>query len=212
MNRANLVSILCLVMPVTIVAAGKDGGREAFYRCRDANGESHFGDSIPPACAGLDIEVLNERGMVMRTIDGTKTLEAKAARKSEEEAAAKAKADADMRDRMLIDTYLSVDDIVRLRDQRIDLVKGQLMIDQQTLTALMTKQKAALEQVLHFRPYNSAPAARPLPDNMVSDMVSLVNSINITKERIVSKQNEMQDLQAKFTADILRFKELKGLK
>lgn len=212
MKHASLILIVCLMVPVTAAISKGSDGREAFYRCRDAQGQPHFGDSVPPECAGLDIEVLSDRGSVIRVIDGTKSLAEKAARKSEEEAEAKAKADAEMRDRMLIDTYLSVSDIERLRDQRIDLVKGQLMIDQQTLKALMTQQKTTLEQVLRFSPYNTASNAHALPDNMVADMVTLVNGIDITQQRITSKQNEMQDLQTKFTNDIIRFKELKGLK
>lgn len=211
MKHASPILILCLLMPVA-AAVGKDSGREAFYRCRDAQGQAHFGDSMPAECMGLDTEVLSESGNVIRVIDGAKALAEKAARKSEEEAAAKAKADADLRDRMLIDTYLSVSDIERLRDQRVDLVKGQLMIDQQTLKALMNRQAYALEQVLYFRPYNPATNARPLTDNMVADMVGLVNGINVTQQRIASKQDEIQDLQSKFTNDINRFKELKGLK
>ena len=215
MKHASLILIVCLIMSTASAVnkpASNNGGREAFYRCRDAQGQPHFGDSVPPECIGLDTEVLSDRGSVIRVIDGTKTLTEKAARKSEEEAAAKAKTDAEMRDRMLLDTYLSVSDIERLRDQRIDLVKGQLMIDQQTLEALMVQKKTALQQVLRFSPYNTASNAHMIPDNMVADMVTLANGIDITQQRITSKQSEMQDLQTKFTNDIIRFKELKGLK
>jgi hypothetical protein len=135
----------------------------------------------------------------------------KAARRSIEDAERKEKTDAEMRDRMLIDTYLSVADIERLRDQRLDLVKGQLIIDEQTLKALLDRQKNTLMQVQVFRPYN-ATSTRSVPDNMVQDMVSIANNLRITEDRIASKKTEIQDLQAKFTSDILRFKELKGLK
>jgi hypothetical protein len=188
------------------------GGAEAYFRCRDEQGQKRFGSSIPPECVGQDIEVLSERGNLIRVIDGTKTMAEKAARKSTEEAEQKAKADAEMRDHMLLDTYLSVADIERLRDQRIDLVQGQLMIDQQTLKSLLDREKNALEQVQHFRPYNPAANARAIPDNMIVDMVSIATNLKITEDRIASKKNELQELQAKFTSDILRFKELKGLK
>jgi hypothetical protein len=186
--------------------------REVAYRCRDANGQIHFGSGMPPECVGLDTEVLSERGNVVRVIDGAKTAAEKASRKSTEEAERKAKNDAEMRDHMLLDTYLSVADIERLRDQRIDQVQGQLTIDEQTLKALVDRQKLALTQVQNFRPYNSAPNARGIPENTVVDMVSIADNLRITLDRIESKKTEMQDLQAKFTSDILRFKELKGLK
>jgi len=187
------------------------GKSEAFFRCRDERGQTHFGDSMPFECQGLDTEVLSDRGNVVRIIEGTKTLAEKAAHRSAEEAAQKEKADAEMRDRMLIDTYLSIADIERLRDQRLDLVQGQLMIDEQTLKALLERQKTALTAVQSFKPY-SPTSTRSIPDNMVLDMVSIANNLRITEDRIASKKTELQDLQAKFTSDILRFKELKGMK
>jgi len=187
------------------------GGQEAAYRCRDVNGQVHFGSSMPAECAGQDTDVLSSHGTVIRVIEGTKTLAEKAARRSVEEAEKKGKADAELHDRMLVDTYLSVNDIERLRDQRLDLVQGQLMIDEQTLKALLERQKTALTVVQSFRPY-SATSNRGIPDNMVLEMVSIANNLHITEERIASKKTELQDLQAKFTSDILRFKELKGMK
>jgi len=188
------------------------GGREMAYRCRDNNGQLHFGTSMPTECVGLDTEVLSDRGNVIRVIDGAKSLAEKAARKSADDAERKAKADAELHDHMLIDAYLSVDDIERQRDQQTDQLKGQLMIDEQMLKSLEDRQKTALEQVKRFKPYSTASGARAIPDNMVLDMVGIADNLRITQDRIASKKTELQDLQSKFTADILRFKELKGLK
>jgi len=210
MNKS-VYTILAASLLVAFDSHAAGGGQEMAYRCRDASGQIHFGSSMPAECAGQDTEVLSGHGNVIRIIEGTKTLEEKAERRSAEEAEKKAKADAEMRDRMLIDTYLSVNDIERLRDQRLDLVQGQLMIDEQTLKALLERQKTALSVVQSFRPY-SATSTRGIPDNMVLDMVSIANNLRITEDRIASKKTELQDLQAKFTSDILRFKELKGLK
>ena len=224
MMRNAIVIMLCLIFGQVSLAAtnnrprpannpqSQTGGHEAYFRCRDENGNQHFGDSMPQECLGMDTEVLSDRGNVVRVIDGAKTAAEKASQKSVEDTERKAKNDAEMRDHMLLDTYLSVADIERLRDQRIDQVQGQLMIDQQTLTALMDREKAVLTQVQNFRPYNPAPNARGIPDNTVVDMVSIADNLRITLDRIASKKTEMQDLQAKFTSDILRFKELKGLK
>ena len=212
--KAHIVSLLIgtSLLVISPCNAAGGGAREMAYRCRDANGQLHFGTSMPAECAGLDTEVLSDHGNVIRVIDGTKTMAEKAAHKSTEEAEQKAKVDAEMHDHMLIDAYLSVDDIERQRDQQIDQVKGQLIIDEQTLKSLQDRQKNSLEQVQRFKPYATAPNARGIPDNMVQDMVSIAENLRITQDRIASKKTEMQDLQAKFTADIVRFKELKGLK
>ena len=43
---------------------------EAYYRCKDARGQSLYGDSMPVGCQGQDTEVLNAHGSVLRVIEG----------------------------------------------------------------------------------------------------------------------------------------------
>src|SRR5687768_14361150 len=71
-----------------------EGGKEAFYRCKDGQNQTHYGDSVPPACAGFDTEVLNERGMLVRMIEGERT---RAARLEREAVESKAKKERDAR-------------------------------------------------------------------------------------------------------------------
>ena len=54
----------------TAAAADQSHSREAFFRCKDRNGQTHYGDSMPAECAGMDTEVLNDHGMQVRLIEG----------------------------------------------------------------------------------------------------------------------------------------------
>ena len=65
--------VLAGMVYAATTAAQTHGSREAFFRCKDRNGQTHYGDSMPPECAGLDTEVLNERGMQVRLIEGEAT-------------------------------------------------------------------------------------------------------------------------------------------
>lgn len=204
---------LAALLTVTLLhgaAHAASGGREAFYRCRGENGQTYFGDSMPSQCQNRDTEVLNERGSVLRVIDGNDSRAAKAQQKVADDAAKKARDDAAMRDRMLVETYLSVEEIERLRDQRIELVQAQIRSDEQSLDALNDREARLLKQAARYRPYNTKANAPALPDHVAEEMVNLVNSKNTTIERIASKQTEKRDLQTKFDSDIRRFKELKG--
>ncbi len=193
-------------------AQAASGAREAFFRCRDAKGQTYFGDSMPAECMNLDTEVLSERGMVVRTIDGEESRVIKEQRKSADEAAKKAQQDAAMRDRMLVEAYLSVQEIESLRDQRLGLLDSQIRLDEQNLAALKDREQRLLTQVQRYRPYSAKPKASAVPDHINEEMVSVVKSGSVTNERIVAKQAEKQELQAKFASDIKRFKELKGIK
>jgi hypothetical protein len=211
-----LTALSIMGLSSVVFAAGKSGatggGREAFFRCRDAKGQTFFGDSMPPECQDLDTEVLSDRGTVLRVIDGAATRVQKAAQKTADDAAKKAHDDALMRDRMLVEAYLSVPEIERLRDQRLALVDSQVRIDQQNLTALQDRQQRLLTQVQRFKPYSDKAGAAPIPDHVAEEMVNVVKSSAVTQERIASKQSEQKELQTKFASDIKRFKELKGIK
>ena len=119
MFRRRYYGLAAIAFAVLAASAAHAQGREAFFRCKDANGQTRFGDRMPDECVGLDTEVLNERGLVVRVIEGTKTREARLAREAAEEKARKEREARQQHDRMLIETYLSVADIERLRDQRL---------------------------------------------------------------------------------------------
>jgi hypothetical protein len=190
--------------------AATGGGREAFFRCKDAKGQTHFGDSMPPECFDQDTEVLSERGNVIRVIPGAAALAEKAASKSADEAAAKAKADAAMRDRMLVEAYLSVKEIESLRNQRLELLDSQMRVDEQSLTGLKDRESRMLRQLERYKPYSAKPNATPVPDHVAEDMVSLLRSRTTTGERMAKRLTERREVETKFASDIQRFKELKG--
>ena len=128
--------------------------REAFYRCKDTSGQIHYGDSKPPACEGLDTEVLNDHGMVLRIIEGTLSRMSREQREAANAHFVREREARQQRDRMLIETYLAVEDIERLRDQRLDLLESQYRITEQNMSNLRERQNRLSQQVARFRPYN----------------------------------------------------------
>ena len=99
---------------------------------------------------GADVEVIDETGRVVRMIPGAKSLEQIAAQKAADEA----KAAAAQRDRTLLATYLTVADIERLRDQRIDLLEQQNVVTRQYIANLRAREARLMESVQRFRPYS----------------------------------------------------------
>lgn len=186
--------------------------REAFFRCKDGRGQTHYGDSMPVACTGFDTEVLNDNGMVLRVIEGEQTKAARLAREAVEAKARKEREARDLRDRTLIDTYLTVEDIERLRDQRLEQVLAQYRVTEQNMVNLRERQGRLESQIARFRPYNDNPSAPPLPDHLAEEMVNTVNSLRVYEQSLARNRQEQQQLKASFDADIRRFKELKGIR
>lgn len=191
---------------------GQKKSGETVFRCVDANGLAHFGDSQPAECAGRDTQVLNDRGTVLRVIEGEQTRAARLKTEAQEAIARKQRDERALRDRMLIETYLSVEDIERLRNQRLELLEAQVTVTRQNMVAMRERQAKLQDQVARFRPYSDDPDALPLPDHLAEDMVNTVRSLQTYQKSIVSKQAEQEQLKAEFTRDIARFKQLKGLR
>jgi hypothetical protein len=199
-----------LAAPLLVHAAGKGQAPsgEEVYRCRDANGRYVYGQSIPAPCMEQDVEVLDGSGRVVRVIPGRRSLEQVAAQKAQEDAI-KAAA---QRDRTLLATYLSVADIERLRDQRLELIEQQSNVTEQYIANLREREARLMADVQRFRPYNDAPKATPVPDHLAEEMVNTVNGLVVYEEELAKNTAERDKLRAEFDADITRFKELKGVK
>lgn len=187
-------------------------GGEAFFRCTDANGQTHYGDRQPQACVGFDTQVLNERGTVLRVIEGEQSRAARVQREAQEALQRKQRDERALRDRMLLDTYLSVEDIERLRNQRLELLDAQVNVTRQNIAAMQERQSRLQAQVTLFRPYSDKPEAPPLPDHLAEDMVNTVNSMQNYQKFIATKQVEQEQLNKEFAQDIARFKQLKGIR
>lgn len=217
--RTSLATLLAAAIAVSLPvdAAQKAQGskwnsREAFYRCRDEQGQVHYGDSMPPQCQNVDTEVLDQHGMLMREIEGLRTREARVKREAAEKAVREQREAEAQHDRMLIDTYLTVADIERLRDQRLELLESQYKVTQQSIANLKERQTRLQSQVARFKPYSKDPNAPALPDHLAEEMVNTVNGLKVYRETLEENRREQGALRASFDRDIRRFKELKGIR
>lgn len=216
---ATTIVVLALVSAGTALAQNRPkpkqsgtASREAFFRCKDHDGQTHYGDSVPPECAGVDTEVLNENGMQLRVIEGEATRQKRLLREAEEAKVRKEKEQRAQRDRTLIETYLTVDDIERLRDQRIEMLDAQYRVTEQNMATLRERQTRLQTQIARFKPYSDKPNAPPLPEQLAAEMVNTVNGLRVYQESLNANRTEQTRLTESFASDIKRFKELKGLR
>ena len=95
------------------------------YRCVTKAGRKYYGSTVPQQCTGEPVEALSAQGTVLFRIEPPPTAEERAAKQAEEKKNAEAevaKREAERqaevqarRDRALLDTYASEDDIERVR-------------------------------------------------------------------------------------------------
>ena len=207
MNRsASILSLLLLA--VTAAQAGNTGteGRK-LYKWTDKSGQVHYGDQVPPEYAGEERHVMNTRGVEVDKLDAQKTPEQQAAT----DAKVKAEAEQRDRDRNLLNTYVSIQEIERLRDQRLSLVAGQIKVTSQFLDTLQTRLDKLQTQSMNFRPYNTKPNAQPMPDQLADDLVRTGDDIRAQQQNLKQKRLEEATLRNTFASDIERFKQLKAI-
>lgn len=183
------------------------------YRWVDKDGVVHLGDHVPPEYASSQRQVLNDYGVPVGNQDGAKTAEQIAAEKA---AAKKAEADrqqailAARRDQVLLDTYLSVDEIEALRDRRLELIDTQIKVTENYLQGLRDILHKLQEEAASFKPYSKDPNAPPIDDRLAKELSNTMDSIMLYEKNLTSTKTRKADVMGQFANDINRFRELKA--
>jgi hypothetical protein len=187
-------------------SSNNNSGRRV-YSWVDEQGVTHYGDQIPPEYAAQEHRVFNGQGIEVEHTDAQKTPEQLAA---DEQKRADAQARAN-RDHNLLSTYVSVQEIERLRDQRLSLITDQIKLKEQFLDGLNGKMAKLRTSSARFKPYSSDPNAPPMSDQLAEDLVRLDSDIRTQQENLRQKRSEQAIMSKQFESDIERFKELKGI-
>jgi len=115
------------------------------------------------------------------------------------------------RDKNLLNTYVSVQEIEHQRDQRLNLLADQIKVTSQFLEILNGKMQKLRAGSMRFKPYSDDPNAPPMSDQVAEDLVRVGNDIRTQEENLREKRSEAASMSKQFDSDIARFKELKGI-
>jgi len=173
--------IFVLVALFGLTGAGK------VFKWIDKDGNVHYGDSVPPEYA----DQVFGKGEV------------------EDEDLEKARRDE--QDRILLKTYLSVEDIERVRDRRIDQLKARQEVTSRHLGNL-NERLVELEKLAEESSVDPETGENiGTPDDVLFDIQQTQDSIKVYEDRMARNETEQRTIQDKFATDISRFRELKGL-
>jgi hypothetical protein len=206
-----LLSAVTLALLAGTADAQQSSKQKKLYRWVDKNGQVHYGDSVPAEYAEQDREVLNRQGVSVGREEGTITPE-EAAAKAAADKAARDEQKRKLRDRVLLQTYQSVQELEVLRDNRLELVDAQLTIQEQSLSNLRA-QRAQIQRVAaRYAPVNTGADAEPLPEDLASDLEQSASDIQTQETNLVRRREERENIRKTFEADIERYKELRAVK
>jgi len=197
-----------LLLVATAFASGSStssNGRK-LYKWVDEQGVTHYGDQIPPEYATQERQVINSQGIELDHLEAQKSPEQLAEEdKRKQEAQQRAHSD-----KKLLSTYSSVQDIQRLRDQRLNHLSDQIKVTTQFLESLNGKMTKLRSASMGYKPYSGDANAPPMPDQMAEDLVRVGNDIRTQEENLREKRAEAASMSQQFDSDIARYRELKG--
>lgn len=210
MDQRNLIIATCLALCVAVVAqpalagpastAKKSGGAPKMYRWVDKEGKVHYGDKIPAEYADQHKQQLSASGQVVKEIEGAMTPEQRAQVEERKRAEEAAKAQTET-DRVLLATYGTVADIERSRDARLAALHGQVTMSSSTVASLerdiatLEKQRGAAKDPKAIERIDQQLAARR-------------NELTSNQRHVVTRTQEMKDVEAQYARDIARFRAL----
>lgn len=202
MYRTKLMT--AAVLGATLGAASFSVEAQQKYRWIDDNGTVRVADRIPPDVTGNRIEVLNARGIVVRVIPADPTDEERAALElaaHEAEQARVTQAAQARRDRMLLDSYTSVDDLMLARDARLSSLEAQIRVSRDAAENLERAVDDLATRVEHAT--NPAPA-------LLERLAATREQLEATQRFLETREQEQVDIREQFEADIARFERLRN--
>lgn len=180
------------------------------YKWVDKDGKTHYTNTPPPEAAQQERQVLDEAGRVTETLRAPKTEEeiaAERARKEEQARLAREAEEQAARDRMLLQTYTSIEEMQMARDGRIAALEAQVRVVSGTISSLESQLAEAEQQAAQFRN-----AGKPVPEPLEKKIANNREDLLENQKFLMSRLEEQDNIRKKFDDEIARFKELKGIK
>lgn len=198
---------ICLFILLGATAVAEE---KKLYKWTDENGNVFYGDSIPAEYAERPKTVLNDQGVAVDELEGKKTEEqlAQEAKEREIAVAQELQRRADM---ALLNTYLSVEEIVMHRDRRVELFQAQARVTELYLKNLERRMKSLRDDASNYRPYSDDENAPMIAEDLADDLRDTRDTISRHERNLAKYEADEQAIIERFNADIQRFKILKGI-
>jgi hypothetical protein len=181
------------------------------YRCVGKDGKKYYGQTIPNACLGMPLEMINKQGMVVRRIDPEGDEKAKLAREEEEKKkrdAENAAKDQQRRQRALLATYTSEKDIQDSRNRALVENKKQIEETQGRIAEIKKRRERTEKELELFKS-----SGKGTPPERLKEEINIANlDLKAQESVLASKKKDAELINARYDEDLKRYRELTGKK
>lgn len=204
MNQRLILLVTVLLGPVALA----DQTRIICFD--DDNGQRVCGDNYAPEEAPKKKKEYNTQGVPIGEIAGAKTAEELLAEAQAEEAAQALELQR-RRDRALLATYQTVEEILMHRDRRVEIWQSQSRVTELYLRNLERRRDNLIQKARGFAPYAEEQDAPMIDDDLHQDILETEGTIERHKVNLMKFEEGEKEIRARFQGDIDRFKTLKGI-
>ena len=204
MNK-KLLNLIIFFMLCEMILANHVSARMKCWT--NSEGIKECGDKIPPEYTQQGYQELSKGGIIIEEKERIKTKEE--LEKAKKEAAIIAREEEKERnkkihDKMLLETFTSIEEIKTTRDQKIEAVESTIKVTQKRIIKLQYLLDDELNQ-------NSLDKQIDGEDKKFNNAESLKEQISDNKKFIKNKIDEQEKIKKTYIEYISRFKKLKGL-
>ena len=176
----------------------------------DEKGQVHYGDRVPPKYLKKERKVLNEQGVVVRETSAQKTKEELLEMKREKAKQAEVKKQEliesrkkALRDRVLLDTFTTENDLVIARDARLDALDSQINLTETLIKNDEQKLKDVKQRIADIEK-----SGREAPENLHKEVTAVSRQLENHYHYVETKAEEREQILKSFEEDRKRFLEL----
>lgn len=178
------------------------------FKWKDAQGNLHIEDSIPPADAKLGYDVVNAQGILVRHVERQKTPEELAQAKldaEKAEAAKKAASQQSSRDAQMLAAYPNEDELKKAQDSQLALIAQNI----DTATAgIQSQEKSLSEMLAHAGELERNGTTVPL--SVKKQIDALKSGIAEQKRVLAKREQERTAMQQQFESEMGHYREIKS--
>ncbi|MGQ0579197.1 MAG: hypothetical protein ACT4PQ_09860 [Betaproteobacteria bacterium] len=198
----SLTMAAALCLPAMAQKKPKPGGTGSImYKCLDDRGKIYYSDKLTQECA--QVQEMNSQGRVVKK-HGSPAPEVVAKPTPDEVAAHKDTADRRRRDRALISTYTSEEEIDVARDHSLAIPLQAV----KTAESRFTRANAQLFD-LKSQANRLAEQQKAIPPQLLEEINAKQKEVAVLEAELQQKKNFADSIRAKYEADKQRYRELK---
>ena len=184
-------------------------GATALYKWVDEDGSVHYSSHLPPEQNKKGHQQLNSKGVVLSTKGPAKTDEelANDAKLAEEQREAeRLKVIQDKKDRVLLLTFSSEEELELARDNRLEVIDSVIRLIQKNIETTQEK----LDQLVKTADDNYVSKGKEVPGGLAQKIEHFDRKIVSRLAQLNSKTAEREKIRQIFDDDLQRFRLLKS--